>query len=223
MGVQTILRASRLTATPAMTNDHRLSFNLQSVSRERFTAAFDGGRLSSESGVLLLALADRRRAVADTLSALIADHHDPSHITHTVADVLRARMLAIGCGYPDGNDFDPAALRSGLQAGLRRLPDSGGDLCSQPTISRWENTPTLREIIRLTYALVDLWLRSYRSHPGLLSWTSTTRSMSCTATDDRRNGTPTMMSAASCRSMSMMRQRCSSSGDSTSRQDAVGH
>src|ERR1700674_3307029 len=106
MGVETILRASRLTATPAMTDDNQLSFNLPSVSRKKVTAAFDGGRLSSDSGVMLLALADRRRAVADTLAALIADHRDPSHITHTVADVLRARMLAIGCGYPDGNDFD---------------------------------------------------------------------------------------------------------------------
>jgi hypothetical protein len=84
MGVETTLRASRLAATPAMTRR----------------------RLSSDSGVMLLALADRRRAVADTLAALIADHRDPSHITHTVADVLRARMLAIGCGYPHGNDFD---------------------------------------------------------------------------------------------------------------------
>ena len=106
MGVETILRASRLTATPAMTDDNQLSFNLPSVSRKKVRAAFDGGRLSSDSGVMLLALADRRRAVADTLAALIADHRDPSHITHTVADVLRARMLAIGCGYPDGNDFD---------------------------------------------------------------------------------------------------------------------
>ena len=106
MGVETILRASRLTATPAMTDDNQLSFNLPSVSRKKVTAAFDGGRLSSDSGVMLLALADRRRAVADTLAALIADHRDPSHITHTVADILRARMLAIGCGYPDGNDFD---------------------------------------------------------------------------------------------------------------------
>src|SRR6476659_4816243 len=100
MGVETIMRASRLTATPAMTDDNQLSFNLPSVSRKKVTAAFDGGRLSSDSGVMLLALADRRRAVADTLAALIADHRDPS--PHTVADVLRARMLAIGCGYPDG-------------------------------------------------------------------------------------------------------------------------
>ena len=88
-----------------MTDDNQLSFKLPSVSRKKVTAAFDGGRLSSDSGVMLLALADRRRAVADTLAALIADHRDPSHITHTVSDVLRARMLAIGCGYPDGNDF----------------------------------------------------------------------------------------------------------------------
>ena len=165
MGVETILRASRLAATPAMTDDNRLNFNLPSVSRKKVTAAFDGGRLSSDSGVMLLALADRRRAVADTLAALIADHRDPAHITHTVADVLRARMLAIGCGYPDGNDFDRLRFDPAFKLACGRLPDTGGDLCSQPTISRWENAPTLREIIRLTYALVDFWCRSYQRPP----------------------------------------------------------
>ena len=48
MGVETILRASRLTATPAMTDDNQLSFNLPSVSRKKVTAAFDGV-LSSET------------------------------------------------------------------------------------------------------------------------------------------------------------------------------
>lgn len=70
-----------------------------SASRKKVTAAFNGGRLSSDSGVMLLALAERRRNVAATLAAVIADRRDPSHSTHTVADVLRARMLAIGCGY----------------------------------------------------------------------------------------------------------------------------
>jgi hypothetical protein len=32
---------------------------------------------------------------------------------------------------------------------------------SARTISRWENAPSLREIIRLTYTLVDIWCRSY--------------------------------------------------------------
>lgn len=148
-----------------MTDDSQLTFGLPSVSRKKVTAAFDGGRLSSDGGVMLLALADRRRKVADTLAAYIADRRDPSHIRHTVADVLRARMLAIGCGYPDGNDFDWLRCDAAFKLACGRLPDTGRDLCSQPTISRWENAPTPREIIRLTYALVDIWCRSYRKPP----------------------------------------------------------
>ena len=144
MGVETILRASRLTATPAMTDDNQLSFKLPSVSRKKVTAAFDGGRLSSDSGVMLLALADRRRAIADTLAALIADHRDPSHITHTVADVLRARMLAIGCGYPDGNDFDR----------LRFDPRSSwpADGCLIPAVTSARSRPFRAGRMRRRYA-----------------------------------------------------------------------
>ena len=148
-----------------MTDDNQLSFNLPSVSRKKVTAAFDGGRLSSDAGVMLLALAERCRKVANTLAAHIADRRDPLRITHTVADVLRARMLAIGCGYPDGNDFDWLRRDAAFKLACGRLPDTGRDLCSQPTISRWENAPTLREIIRLTYALVDIWCRSYQKPP----------------------------------------------------------
>src|SRR4029077_14721801 len=46
-----------------------------------------------------------------------------------------------------------------------RRPDSGRDLCSQPTISRWENAPTFRRLTRLTSALVDIWCRSYPKPP----------------------------------------------------------
>ena len=148
-----------------MIDDSQLTFSLPSVSRKKVTAAFDGGRLSSDSGVMLLALADRRRKVSDTLAAVIADRRDRSHITHTVADVLRARMLAIGCGYPDGNDFDWLRRDAAFKLACGRLPDTGKDLCSQRTISRWENAQTLREIIRLTYALVDIWCGSYQKPP----------------------------------------------------------
>jgi len=165
MGVETIPRTPRPAATPAMTDDSQLTFSLPTVSRKKVTAAFDGGRLSSDAGVMLLALAERRRKVADTLAAHIADRRDRLHITHTVADVLRARMLAIGCGYPDGNDFDWLRCDPAFKLACGRLPDTGSDLCSQPTISRWENAPTLREIIRLTYALVDIWCRSYAKPP----------------------------------------------------------
>ena len=60
------------------------------------------------------------------------------------------------------------------------------DLCSQPTISRWENAPTLREIIRLTYTLVDIWCQSCLNRRSPWCWTSTTRSTLCTATSNWR-------------------------------------
>jgi Transposase DDE domain group 1 len=148
-----------------MTDDSQLTFSLPTVSRKKVTAAFDGGRLSSDSGVMLLALAERRRNVAATFAAHIADRRDPAHVTHKVSDVLRARMLAIACGYPDGNDFDWLRGDPAFKLACGRLPDTGRNLCSQPTISRWENAPTLREIIRLTYALVDIWCRSYAKPP----------------------------------------------------------
>jgi hypothetical protein len=45
------------------------------------------------------------------------------------------------------------------------LPDTGEDLCSQPTLSRLENAPGLRDVIRLTSALVDAWIDSYPRPP----------------------------------------------------------
>jgi len=166
MGVKTIQRTSNSPATPAMTDDSPLTFSLPAVSRKKVTAAFDGGRLSSDSGVILLSLAERRRAVARTLAALIDDPRDPAHITHTVEDVLRGRMLAIACGYPDGNDFHFLRTDPAFKLACGRLPDTGADLCSQATVSRWENAPTLKEIVRLTYALIDIWCRSYRKQPA---------------------------------------------------------
>ena len=76
-----------------MTDDSPLPFSLPAVSRKKVTASFDGGRLSSDSGVILLSLAERRRAVARTLAALIDDPRDPAHITHTVEDVLKSRIF----------------------------------------------------------------------------------------------------------------------------------
>ncbi|MGA9022425.1 MAG: IS1380 family transposase [Terracidiphilus sp.] len=148
-----------------MPDDTPLSVPYPAIARKKVTAAFDGGRLSSDSGVMLLSLAERRRGIAKTLAALIADPRDPAHVTHTVEDVLKARIFAIACGYPDGNDLNWLRSDPAFKLACGRLPETGADLCSQPTVSRWENAPTLREIVRLTYALIDIWCRSYAKPP----------------------------------------------------------
>ena len=141
------------------------SFSFPAVGRKKLTAAFDGGRLTSDGGVMLLAAVERRMGIADRLAALIADPRNPALVTHSVADILRARMLAIACGYEDGDDLDHLRSDPGFKLACGRLPDSGADLCSQPTVSRWENAPTLREVVRLSYAMVDIYCASYARPP----------------------------------------------------------
>jgi hypothetical protein len=152
-------------ATPAMDDDTGLLFDLPSVARKKVSAAFDGGRLTSDGGVALLALADRRIGIVDRIAGLIIDPRDPALVTHSVASILRARVLAIACGYEDANDLDRLRGDPAFKLACGRLPDSGGDLCSQPTVSRWENAPDLKTIIRLTYAMVDAWCDSYVHAP----------------------------------------------------------
>ena len=91
---------------PADAEDTLLAFDLPSIGKKKVTAAFDGGQISSDGGALLLAGADKRLGLIDRLAAIIPDHRDPALITHTMADILRARVIAIACGYPDANDLD---------------------------------------------------------------------------------------------------------------------
>ncbi len=148
-----------------MSEDIRLPFDFPVVGRKKITAAFDGGRMTSDGGVLLLAAVERRMGIARTLAPLIADPRNPLLVTHSVADILRARMLAIACGYEDADDLDHLRTDPGFKLACGRLPDSGAELCSQPTISRWENAPTLREVIRMSYAMVDIYCTSYVRPP----------------------------------------------------------
>ena len=124
-----------------MNDDSLLPFSLPSVERKKVTAAFDGGRISSDGGVLLLALAERRLGIAGRLAAAITDRRDPARVVHALSDILRARILAIACGYEDADDLDHLRGDPALKLACGRLPDSGRDLCSQPTMSRCENAP----------------------------------------------------------------------------------
>ena len=84
---------------------------LSPVSGKALTARFDGGALSSDAGLLALREVERRLDVAGRLAACVEDPRDPARTQHSVADILRFRMLMIAAGYEDG--IDANALRAG--------------------------------------------------------------------------------------------------------------
>src|SRR5512147_1894642 len=137
---------------------------LSPVAGKEVVARFDGGRLSSDGGLLVLREIERRLALADRLAACIDDPRDPASTVHPLADIIRFRLLMIAAGYEDGNDATGLRLDPLFKMALERLP-SGRHLCSQSTISRLENLPDARTLLRLGRALVDIYCGSFRQVP----------------------------------------------------------
>ena len=152
-------------ATPAMNDDIASPFGFPAVGRKKVTAAFDGGRLTSDGGVMLLAQSERAMGICQRLAACIADRRDPGRVVHRLDDILRARIFAIACGYEDADDLDTLRDDPGFRLALGKLPGSGAGLASQPTMSRWENAPTTRELAKLMAAMIDIYCASYSDQP----------------------------------------------------------
>jgi hypothetical protein len=128
-------------------------------------ARFDGGRLSSDGGVLLLAEVERRLGVADRLARCVEDPRAPDRIVHGLAEMIRFRALAIAAGYPDANDCDLLRKDPAFKMAVGRLPETGVDLCSQPTMTRLENLPGAVALKRMMAAMVELFCDSFAAVP----------------------------------------------------------
>ena len=137
---------------------------LSPVSGKTVVAKFDGGLLSSDGGILVLREIEQRLRVADRLSACMVDPRAPELITHTLSEIIRFRLLMIGAGYEDGNDA--SSLRSDPMFKMALdLSPADRELCSQSTISRLENLPDARALLRMGRAMVDLYCESFQRVP----------------------------------------------------------
>jgi hypothetical protein len=150
---------------PAMNDGNGVFSGFPAVGGTPVRVAFDAGRLTSDAGVLLLAEIERRLGIAVRLARCIDDPRDPAAIRHSLAEMIRFRALLIACGYPDGNDCDTLRRDPAFKMALGRLPDSGADLCSQPTISRLENLPGPMALKRMMAAMIDLFCDSFAQVP----------------------------------------------------------
>ena len=110
---------------------------------------FNGGRLTYDAGVLPLADIERRLGIAERLARCIEDPRSPERIHHTIVEMIRFRVLLIAAGYPDANDCDALRTDPVFKMAVGRLPESGADLCSQPTMCRLENLPTTIALKRM--------------------------------------------------------------------------
>jgi hypothetical protein len=138
---------------------------LSPVADKPVHVAFDGGRLTSDGGVLMLAEIERRLGIAARLARCIEDPRAPERVRHGLAEMIRFRALLIAAGYEDANDCDALRADPAFKMAVGRLPESGADLCSQPTISRLENLPGKTALMRMMAAMVALFCDSFAQVP----------------------------------------------------------
>lgn len=151
-------------------------------SDRKVTVDFQGGRLSSDGGWLLLGTLDRQHHFSTEVASCIQDGRDERYTRHQISDLVRQRLLQIVAGYEDCNDADTLRSDALLKTVCGRLPETGPDLASQPTLSRLENRVTRKDLMRLSRQLLKRYLKQLKKRrPEKIV-------LDLDATDDRTHG-----------------------------------
>jgi hypothetical protein len=120
--------------------------------------------LSSDAGLLPIRQLDEHLGFTAQLAAALDDPRDPRLIEHTGLEMLRARLYGILAGYADQNDHDALRADAIFKLVAGRLP-TDGDLASQPTLSRRENSVSIASRKRLRAVLLDQFVASFAEPP----------------------------------------------------------
>src|SRR6201981_277625 len=120
-------------------------------------ADFSGGQITSDAGLLPLRAFDQRHGLTRGLAERVFDDRDDSRVSHSGLSLFRQRLYQIIAGYEDANDAD--RLRHDPAFQILADQPLGAPLGSQPTLSRWENSPAPRDLHKLQDALLDWFVK----------------------------------------------------------------
>jgi hypothetical protein len=138
---------------------------LNLLPRKRVEVAFDGGNLTSDAGLLLLAQLDRQVGLTDRLAQCLIDRRQHNKTRFTHPEMLRQRILALAAGYEDTIDHNTLCADPALKVAAGRQPRGQSHLAGQSTLSRFENRVTRRELRDLGYAFVDFFIDQHAASP----------------------------------------------------------
>lgn len=99
----------------------------QGMTRRTVVASFDGGTVSSDGGVLLLAEVDRRLGLLEQFAACFKDHRNPARVEHSLEELVRQRVFGLALGYEDLNDHDELRTDPLLASVVGKADPTGSD------------------------------------------------------------------------------------------------
>ncbi len=140
-----------------MTDNATSTTRFDTLSGLTLEVAFDGGRLTSDGGLALIARADTALGLCEALALCVPDWRR-GPVKHSLEALVRQRVYQIACGYEDQDDADYLRTDPLLKLVCGRLPETAPDLASQPTMSRLENAVTATACLRMAVALGEVYI-----------------------------------------------------------------
>ena len=138
--------------------------DLLKVNSKKIQVAFDEPEITSDAGALLVGKGDKAMRLTEQLAAAIKDNRVQGKIDHTVEDMLRQRFTQICLGYPDADDCDHFRNDPAFKTAVGRLP-SGPALASQPTMTRFENSVSRKDLLSVANVFGDIFIQSFDAPP----------------------------------------------------------
>ena len=129
-----------------MYSRHTTSFLFLLPTPQAIRADFSGGQITSDAGLLPLRAFDQRHGITRGLAERVCDDRDDARVSHPGLSLLRQRLYQIIAGYEDANDAD--RLRHDPAFQILADQPLGEPLGSQPTLSRCENSPSPRDLLK---------------------------------------------------------------------------
>ena len=148
-----------------MTERKSATIELTGVKRRQVVADFDGGRLTSDAGVVLLREVDRRIGLLDAINESLPDPRDPRYITHEQREMLAQRIFSMALGYEDLNDQQTLRDDPALQLAAGKAADPQQPLASPPTLCRLENRVNRKALVAMSKLLVEHFISAHDQPP----------------------------------------------------------
>ncbi len=144
-----------------MTDCNLPKLELPACRRRRVEVDFAGGDISSNGGVALLELAERRLGLLSDLARRLEDGRQPGKVRHGLAALLRQRVFALALGYEDVNDHD--ALRDDLA--LQTACGQDRRLASASTVGRLDRAADRAWAWAAHVSMVETFIASFDGAP----------------------------------------------------------
>ena len=127
----------------------------------KIEAEFSGGDITSDGGILLLRMADRKLGLIKKISSFIEDPRQSKKCDHEQTAMLQQRIFGLALGYEDLNDHHTLRKDKAFQA----VVEKKDDLASSSTLCRLENRIKPEAMWRISEALVDVFIQSHKKAP----------------------------------------------------------